>query len=145
MRIEKSARTMTEHPIASGPHPASDVLDRLMQQIHERARTLPAGSYTTKLITGGVPAMAAKVQEEALEVIEAASALQVARLASGSPIDIAALKEREHLIYEAGDVIYHLWVLLGSFGITTDELRHELQRREGTSGLQEKQRRSETE
>ena len=136
---------MTEHPNAPGSFPSSDVLDRLMQQIHERARTLPAGSYTTKLITGGVPAMGAKVQEEALEVVEAAAALQAARSASGSPVDVAALSEREHLIYEAGDVVYHLWVLLGSFGITTDELRSELQRREGTSGLEEKQRRSEIE
>ncbi len=43
--------------------PQGDVFDRLMQQIHERASQLPPGSYTTKLITGGVPVMGAKVEE----------------------------------------------------------------------------------
>jgi phosphoribosyl-ATP pyrophosphohydrolase len=124
---------------------ASDIFDRLMLQIHERARTLPPGSYTTKLITGGVPAMGEKVLEEAGEVVEAAAALQAAQTAGGSPSSVDALAERQHLIYEAGDVIYHLWVLLGSFGVTVDEVRQELERREGTSGLEEKRQRSEPE
>ncbi|MGN6134126.1 MAG: phosphoribosyl-ATP pyrophosphatase, partial [Aureliella sp.] len=111
----------------------SDVFDRLMNQIHQRAHTLPPGSYTTKLITGGVPAMGAKVQEEAAEVVEAAAALQAAQTDSGTPAAVPALAERQHLIYEAGDVLYQLWVLIGSFGITVDELRQELERREGTS------------
>ena len=49
---------------------------------------------------------------------------------------------RKHLVYESCDLIYHLWVLLGSRGITLDELQSELARREGTSGLVEKQNRS---
>lgn len=119
--------------------PQGDVFDRLMKQIHERAKTLPSGSYTTKLITGGVPAMGAKVQEESAEVIDAASQLTaLMEASSGSP---EVLSAREHLIYEAGDVLYHLWVLLGSYGITVEELRAELERREGTSGLEEKRRR----
>jgi phosphoribosyl-ATP pyrophosphohydrolase len=124
---------------------ASDILDRLMLQIHERVRTLPPGSYTTKLITGGVAAMGEKVLEEATEVVEAAAALQAARAAGGTPSSVDALAERQHLIYEAGDVLYHLWVLLGSFGVTLDEVRLELERREGTSGLEEKRQRSEPE
>ncbi len=123
----------------SEPHASADVLDRLMAQIHTRAKTLPAGSYTTKLITGGVPAMGAKVTEEAAEVVDAAS--QLTALLSASPDSPEALAAREHLIYEAGDVIYHLWVLLGSFGIDVDAIRSELERREGTSGLVEKSRR----
>ncbi|MGN6545317.1 MAG: phosphoribosyl-ATP pyrophosphatase [Aureliella sp.] len=124
---------------------ASDVLDRLMLQIHDRARTLPPGSYTTKLITGGVTAMGEKVLEEAAEVVEAAAALQAAQAAGGSQSSVDALAERQHLVYEAGDVIYHLWVLLGSFGVTVDEVRQELERREGTSGLEEKRQRNEPE
>jgi phosphoribosyl-ATP pyrophosphohydrolase len=115
------------------------VLDRLMRQIHERVRTLPAGSYTTKLILGGVPAMGAKVTEEAAEVVDAAS--QLTSLQAAAPGSPEALAAREHLIYEAGDVIYHMWVLLGSFGIGVDDIRTELERREGTSGLEEKRRR----
>ena len=103
----------------------ADIFDDLMAQIHRRAKELPAGSYTTKLIEGGVDLMGAKVREEAEEVIEA----------SETPDD------REHVVYEACDLIYHLWVLLGSQGISVDELRQELLRREGVSGLVEKQNR----
>ena len=131
-----------------------DVFDRLMDQIHLRAQTLPEGSYTTKLLRGGAAAMGAKVTEEAAEVVEAAQQLQSAQQllatqrlqtthSGAQPQPDAATSElRQHLIYEAGDVVYHLWVLLGSFGITVDELRSELQRREGTSGLEEKRLRN---
>ncbi len=105
----------------------SDTLDRLMQQIHVRARAMPPGSYTTRLIEGGVTKMGAKITEEATEVVEAAAN-------STSP-------DNKHLIYESCDLIYHLWVLLGSRGITVDDLRRELARREGVSGLTEKQNR----
>lgn len=102
-----------------------------MLEIHRRAAELPAGSYTTKLIQGGVEKMGAKVIEEAREVVEAAAALErVPNLDTG------------HLIYEACDVIYHLWVLLGSRGISVDQLRSELERREGVSGLEEKRQRN---
>ncbi len=107
-----------------------DVFDRLMAEIHRRVVELPPGSYTTKLVQGGVARMGAKVIEEAAEVVEAAAALENR---SGLTHD--------HLIYEACDVIYHLWVLLGSRGITVEQLRCELARREGTSGLVEKSQR----
>jgi phosphoribosyl-ATP pyrophosphohydrolase len=99
----------------------SDVLDRLMEQIHQRIQDMPAGSYTTKLVNGGVPAIAAKIREEANELIEAADE-----------------DDRKHFIYEACDLIYHTWVLLGLKQVTVDELRAELERREGTSGIAEK-------
>lgn len=104
-----------------------DVLDRLMVEIHRRAQNLPEGSYTTRLIRGGVEQMGAKILEEARETVEAAQ--------ETSPPD------NQHLIYEACDLIYHLWVLLGSRHVTVDDLRTELARREGTSGLEEKQSR----
>ncbi len=106
-----------------------DVFDRLMAQIHERAQTLPEGSYTTKLIRAGTSKMGAKILEEVLETTMAA--------------DEPGEAGRKHLISEAGDVLYHLWVLLGSRGITVDEIRSELERREGTSGLEEKKSRTE--
>ncbi len=127
---------------------SEDVFDRLMQQVHDRVESLPQNSYTTKLLKGGVPKMGGKVIEEACEVLQAS--IQLRAIMDGQKIlnetnevaDEAAV--RKHLIYEAGDVLYHLWVLLGSFGISTDDLREELQRREGTSGLEEKRRRNET-
>ena len=99
----------------------SDVLDRLMAQIQTRVAQRPEGSYTTTLLEGGVEAITAKVREEADEVIEAAS-----------------MPTKEQLLYEACDLIYHLWVLLAAAGIDIDDVRRELARREGTSGLAEK-------
>lgn len=104
-----------------------DVLDRLMSEVHCRAAEMPENSYTAKLIRGGVAKMGAKIMEEAAEVVEAAGG-------SRAP-------DNQHLIYEACDLIYHLWVLLGSRQITVDDLRRELARREGTSGLMEKSQR----
>lgn len=94
-----------------------------MTQIHHRAKLMPEGSYTTQLISGGIEKMGAKIMEEAAEVVSAAASSSV---------------DNSHLIYEAGDLIYHLWVLLGSRGIVVDQLRAELERREGTSGIAEK-------
>lgn len=107
-----------------------DVLQRLMAEIHLRAQDMPAGSYTTKLLQGGVAKMGAKIVEEAAEVVEAAE-----------QIELDPSLSHDHLIYEACDLIYHLWVLLGSRGITLEQLQRELQRREGTSGLEEKRQR----
>lgn len=104
-----------------------DVLDRLMAELHRRAAEMPSGSYTTKLLQGGIPAIGKKIREEAEEVIEAA----------GEP-DEAGL---HHTVREAADVIYHLWVLLASRGITVNDIRKELERREGVSGLDEKRQR----
>jgi phosphoribosyl-ATP pyrophosphohydrolase len=115
--------------LADSAH-TDDVFDRLMNEIHARVRSRPSGSYTTSLLNGGVAKMGDKVMEEAAEVVEAAAAVEQ----SGS-------SENQHLIYEACDVLYHLWVLLGSRGVTMDELRGELARREGTSGLEEKRQR----
>jgi phosphoribosyl-ATP pyrophosphohydrolase len=106
----------------------NDTLDQLMAEIHRRAAEMPPGSYTTQLISGGVEKMGAKIMEEAEEVVEAAGE------SDGN----------EHLVYEACDLIYHLWVLLGSRGIQVDDLRRELDRRSGMSGLEEKRRRSQS-
>jgi phosphoribosyl-ATP pyrophosphohydrolase len=104
------------------------MLDRLMDQVRVRAVELPPDSYTTRLILGGVAKMGAKITEEAAEVVDAAAN-------STAP-------DNQHLVYEACDLIYHLWVLLGSRGVSVDDLRNELARREGVSGLVEKQNRS---
>lgn len=107
---------------------SDDIFDRLMSELHRRVSELPAGSYTTKLIQGGIPKIASKILEEANEVIEAA----------GEPGEAGV----DHTVKEACDVIYHMWVLLATRGITVDQLRSELERREGMSGLEEKRRRS---
>ncbi|MEM7476600.1 MAG: phosphoribosyl-ATP diphosphatase [Planctomycetota bacterium] len=106
----------------------SDTFDTLMAEIHRRVAEMPEGSYTTHLLEGGVPKMGAKILEEAAEVVDAAE----------KSVD----GDNDHLVYEACDLIYHLWVLLGSKQVSVDELRNELQRRSGVSGLTEKANRS---
>lgn len=99
-------------------------LDRLMSTLTHRAQTLPAGSYTTKLMQGGVPTLGKKLLEEAGELIEAAT----------EPGEAG----RAHFVYEAGDLLYHTFALLAYRGVSLDEVAAELARREGTSGLVEK-------
>ncbi|MFN5395771.1 MAG: phosphoribosyl-ATP diphosphatase [Planctomycetota bacterium] len=106
---------------------STDVLDRLMSQLHQRAIELPEDSYTTKLIRGGLSKMGGKVAEEVFELIDSARE--------------QGQSGREHTIREACDVLYHLWVVLATRQITVDELRAELERREGVSGIVEKQNR----
>ena len=99
-------------------------INRLMQTLQDRAKSRPAGSYTTKLMEGGAEKIGSKIREEADELIEAAT----------EPGDAG----REHFIYEAGDLIYHTLVMLAWRGVDLDEVAQELARREGTSGLVEK-------
>ncbi len=107
---------------------ALDPLVRLMQTLSERAKERPAGSYTTKLMDGGPEKIGSKIREEADELIEAASEEGAAG--------------REHFVYEAGDLIYHTMVMLAYRGVDIAEVAEELARREGTSGLVEKENRS---
>jgi phosphoribosyl-ATP pyrophosphohydrolase len=103
------------------------VLSRLEQLIADRQATRPVGSYTTKLLEGGLAALGPKVLEESRELVDAAGE-------SGEP-------GRQHATHEAADVLYHMLVLLAWRGIPLSEVAAELARREGVGGLVEKQSR----
>ena len=95
--------------------------DALMKIVGERAKADPAQSYTGKLTADGIPRIARKFGEEAVETV------------------IAALQEDDaHLTAEAGDLLFHLAVLLNARGISAEALWQELARRTGQSGLAEK-------
>ncbi|MBL9124743.1 MAG: phosphoribosyl-ATP diphosphatase [Planctomycetaceae bacterium] len=104
--------------------PPESILRQLSQLLAERKRTRPADSYTTKLLDAGLPKIAAKISEEAAEVIEAA----------GEP----GLDGMEHTTREAADLIYHLQVLLAWRDVEWEAVEAELARRFGISGLAEK-------
>lgn len=104
------------------------ILARLMAVIADRKANPPAKSYTTSLFQGGVAKIGGKILEEAREVVEAAGE--------------AGEAGRSHLIYEAGDLIYHLFVMLGHRDIALSEVESELARRFGMSGIDEKAARS---
>ena len=99
-------------------------LDVLMGTIADRKATRPPDSYTTRLFDGGVERIGRKVAEEAAEVVEAA----------GEPGETG----RAHLLYEAGDLVYHLFVMLAARDLTLADLEGEIARRFGVSGLAEK-------
>jgi phosphoribosyl-ATP pyrophosphohydrolase/phosphoribosyl-AMP cyclohydrolase len=86
----------------------------LWRTISDRAQNHPEGSYTTKLLDGGVPAVARKVGEEAVETM------------------VAAFSESdERLVSEAADLVYHLYVLLAARSVDVAALEDELERRAG--------------
>ena len=70
---------------------------------------MPEGSYTTKLFIKGVKTIAKKVGEEAAEtVIEAVDG------------------NRDRFIYETGDLLYHLLVLMEQMGVSLADVEGEL-------------------
>ncbi|MFT5697000.1 MAG: phosphoribosyl-ATP pyrophosphohydrolase [Myxococcota bacterium] len=100
---------------------AEDVLSRLASLIAERKRLRPEGSYVVSLFDGGHEAIAAKVSEEAAELIEAAGE-----------------DDLEHTAHEAADLLFHVCVLLENSGVSLDQVTSELESRFGISGLEEK-------
>ena len=100
---------------------AADILDTLEAVIRERRTGDPATSYVAKLSAKGRAKIAQKLGEEAVEAA------------------IAAVQDdREGLTGEAADLIFHLLVLLADSGLSLDDVRAELARREGISGIEEK-------
>jgi phosphoribosyl-ATP pyrophosphohydrolase len=101
-----------------------NVFSRLMTIIEDRKANPPPKSYTTTLLAGGVEKIGGKIREEAAEVVAAA--------------DEPGEAGRTHLIHEAADLVYHLFVMLGYREVKLTEVEAELARRFGISGLDEK-------
>ena len=98
-----------------------DTLSRLAAAIAQRRSADPETSWVARLNARGVPVIARKLGEEAVETVVAAL--------SGS---------REELVGEAADLLFHLLVLLDAKEVRFDEVLAELERRAGTSGIAEK-------
>ena len=96
-------------------------LDRLEATIAERRMADPGSSYVARLTAKGLPKIAQKFGEEAVETIVAALA-----------------EDRAALVGEVADLLFHLMMLLAAKGVPLAEVLAELDRREGTSGLAEK-------
>ncbi|GHV03651.1 histidine biosynthesis bifunctional protein HisIE [Campylobacterota bacterium] len=97
------------------------VVDRLYETILERKNGDSATSYVASLFSKGENALLKKVVEEAGEFCFA--------LKDG---------ERNQIVYEAADLLFHALVALGFAGVSPDLVRAELARREGVSGITEK-------
>jgi phosphoribosyl-ATP pyrophosphohydrolase len=99
----------------------------LEKRVKERATASAEVSYTRTLLDKGVAHCAKKLGEEAVETALA-----------------AVSEDREHLVAEAADLLYHLLVVLESRGVALAEVEAALARRTGQTGLQEKAARPRT-
>jgi phosphoribosyl-ATP pyrophosphohydrolase len=99
----------------------AEILERLAAKIAVRLKSDPATSYVASLAAKGQDAILKKVAEEAAETL----------LASKDG-------DKLHLIRETADLWFHSMVLLAWHGVDSADVLAELQRREGTSGIEEK-------
>jgi phosphoribosyl-ATP pyrophosphohydrolase/phosphoribosyl-AMP cyclohydrolase len=106
------ATAVVDGGTAAGEDPGAHTLARLASTIAGRAADRPEGSYTVRLLDRGVPRIAQKLGEEAVEVVVAATA-----------------ESRERLGSEAADLLYHLLVLLQARGIGLEQVLEQLETR----------------
>ncbi|NOU01706.1 MAG: phosphoribosyl-ATP diphosphatase [Gallionella sp.] len=104
---------------------SNDILQRLTDTLEARKNAAPESSYVAKLFSKGEDAILKKVGEEATEVI----------LASKQG-------DKTHLVYEVADLWFHNMVLLVHHGLSAQDVLSELARREGLSGIAEKNSRA---
>ncbi len=103
----------------------ADILDRIAATLESRKGADPATSYTAGLMHKGLDAILKKVGEEAIETVMAAK--------DGDKL---------HLVREVADVWFHTLVLLAHQGLGPNDVLAELARREGISGIDEKNARN---
>ena len=92
------------------------VIEELWGVVQDRKANPKKGSYTNELL-GSEKKIFAKLREELAEIEDAAKKGKV----SGS--------EKDSLVWEASDLIYHLLVLLAAKGVELDDVFKELKRR----------------
>ncbi|MGX7149205.1 phosphoribosyl-ATP diphosphatase [Enterococcus ureasiticus] len=89
------------------------MIEALYEEIRARKEEPKEGSYTNYLFDQGLDKILKKVGEEATEVV------------------IAAKNNQAELITETSDLIYHMLVLLVETGVSLEEIKTELKKREG--------------
>ena len=105
----------------AGPTDPAAVLARLFDVIESRHGGDPEKSYVARLLAQGPEKIAQKVGEEAVETV------------------IAALgSDRDAITRESADLLFHLMILWAATGLRPADIYAELARREGTSGIAEK-------
>ena len=115
---------MSEYNTAS----VEGALARLAAVIESR-KTVNGGdpdkSYVARLLHKGPDAFLKKIGVEATEVVMAAK-------------DVDAGADKGKILYEVADLWFHTMIALSHYGLTPADVVAELERREGTSGLEEK-------
>ena len=107
---------------------SQDALARLAAVIESRKPAQggnPDTSYVSRLLHKGPDAFLKKIGEEATEVVMAAK-------------DVDHGADKSKLVYEVADLWFHCMVALAHYGLRPADVIRELERREGTSGIEEK-------
>ena len=107
---------------------SSDALARLAQVIESRLPQNggdPQASYVARLLHKGPDAFLKKIGEEATEVVMAAK-------------DADHGGDKTKVVYEVADLWFHCMIALAHYGLSPSDVVAELERRAGTSGLEEK-------
>ncbi len=100
----------------------SETIEKLVKTIKSRKRNNVKSSYTSFLLSKGHDHCLNKLNEEVTELED-------------------AIKNKKNTVHETADVIYHLLVTLESAGVNFDDIITELEKREDTSGFEEKKNR----
>ena len=98
-----------EYPVYEGEEPPAFSYEGLMEMLEGRKTNPKEGSYTTYLFEKGIDKMLKKVGEETTEVIIAAKD-----------------RDKPNTIYEIGDLMYHVMVLMLEMGISLDDIKKEM-------------------
>jgi len=100
----------------------SETIEKLVKTIKSRKKNNVKSSYTSFLLSKGNDHCLNKLKEEVTELED-------------------AIKNKKNTVHETADVIYHLLVTLESAGVNFDDIITELEKREDTSGFEEKKNR----
>jgi phosphoribosyl-ATP pyrophosphohydrolase len=102
----------------------NDVLARLSELIEKRKSADPTSSYVAKLYAKGMDSILKKIGEEATETVIAAKG-----------------GNKEEIIHETADLWFHTLIMLAKADLKSQDVLDELARREGLSGIAEKESR----
>jgi phosphoribosyl-ATP pyrophosphohydrolase len=104
---------------------SNDSLAQLAAVIESRKGGDPDSSYVARLLHQGPDAILKKVGEEATEVVMAAK-------------DATHGGDVRHVVSEVADLWFHCMIALAHYGLSPADVVAELERRAGTSGIEEK-------
>lgn len=99
----------------------SDILNRLADMLEARKSADPTSSYVAKLYAKGMDSILKKIGEEATEVVIAAKG-----------------GNKDEIVYETADLWFHTLIMLAKADLKPQDVLDELARREGLSGITEK-------
>ena len=100
---------------------SNDIIERLMVVLESRKGAEPETSYVASLYHKGIDSILKKIGEESAELIIAAKT-----------------GDKQHVVYETADLLFHCLVLLAQQNLDAQQVLDELDRRFGLSGIDEK-------